>query len=72
MSTFTVAFRGRDMRLQLAEHSTTCNEVAEYLQQQLQQPLALTTLRLLVPKHGAVQLLQEPSRLLSDTGERRM
>jgi hypothetical protein len=63
----TVAFRGHDVPVQLA--NTTCGQAAEVLQQHTDQPLALHTLRLLVPKHAAVQLLQQPDRLLSDTGE---
>lgn len=66
--TVTIAFRGHDVQVEVCD-STTCREVAGFIQQHAKQPLALHTLRLLVPKHGAVQLMQQPSRLLTDTGK---
>jgi hypothetical protein len=67
MNTVTIAFRGHGVQVELSE-SITCEQIAELIQQHAKQALALHTLRLLVPKHGAVQLMQQPSRLLIDTG----
>ena len=70
-NTVAVAFRGHDVQVEVSG-STTCGQVAEFVQHHAIQPLALHTLRLLVPKHGAVQLMQQPDRLLTDTGKETM
>lgn len=66
----SVVFRGTELPVPLSQNST-CKDLADLVQEQLlNKPLAAHTLKLLLPKHATpVFLMQQPSRLLAETGE---
>jgi hypothetical protein len=66
-NTLLVSFRGRVLPVDVTD-STTCADLAHAVQQAVDQPLGLHTLRLLVPKRGAVQLHEWPNKLLTEAG----